>query len=259
MKATKKINVTPKTPKKAAKKSSKIKPARILFVLDRSGSMSNRKNDAIGGYNSFLADQKKLKAKTRVTLAQFDNIYEVVHDNVDIQEIPDLTSKTFEPRGSTALYDAIGRTVNLHRATAQNDELTILVVITDGEENSSREFSHAAVQALLKDVQDNLGWEVMFLGSNIDAQAVGGSMGIKLSNTMTHDSSAKGMLDSYITMNYAASNMRGFSDEKLTAQFTAAGALGADGSLDAQALYNAVKAGTIKVEPTAKANKSPKA
>lgn len=234
-----------KTSKPKVMKTNAIKPARILFVLDRSGSMQMIKTDTIGGFNSFVNEQKKLKAKTTFTLVQFDNVFDTVYKDVDIQSVVEMTDQSFQPRGGTALYDAIAKTV-LENKSSDKDVLTILAVLTDGEENGSREFSNKAVNDLLKDVQENMGWEVYFIGANIDANKVGGSLGVMGSSTMTFDGNAKGIKDGYTAINMVTSAARGFLDKKYAAAYAQTGSLMSDGKLNAQTLYNSVKSGLIK-------------
>lgn len=237
-----KAKIASKKPAKT-KKPAKAKPARILFVLDRSQSMGSIKNETIAGFNNFIADQRKIDAPTRVSLVQFNHEYQVTYADIDIHKLPDLNSGTYQPSGWTALYDAVGYMITSNKDTGRKGELTVLAVLTDGEENRSREYTFPAVQALLKEAQDVLGWEVQFLGANIDAHAVGGSLGMKAANTMTFDATAKGMSDAYATASISTMNYRGFTpDLKVGAQ-----ALGefknSKGEIDVQALYNALKGG----------------
>lgn len=229
-----KIKTAAKKP--AAKKASAKKPlpARILFVLDRSQSMGSVKNETITGFNAFMADQRKIKAPTRISLVQFNHEYSVTYADLDVNDAVDLTPVSYQPGGWTALYDAVGYTITANKASTKKGELTILAILTDGEENRSREYTFPAVQALIKEAQD-LGWEVTFLGANINAQAVGGSLGIKAANTMTFDANAKGMADSYMTMSASASNYRG------VIAVGAANFLNQAGEIDAQAMYNSLK------------------
>jgi hypothetical protein len=243
-KAATKKPAAKKAIKAKGKVASKIKPAHIMIVLDRSGSMSSIKSDTIGGYNNFVAEQKKLKAKTRFTLVQFDNLYEIVYDGIDINDVPMLTDTTFVPRGGTALYDAIGKTVSRHLAEEQSDELKILAVLTDGEENASREHSHAMVTSLLKNVQDNHGWEVLFLGSNIDAKVVGVAMGIGGHNTVNF-AGVVGASNAYAAASTVAVASRGFMNSKMANDFEEAGAMLSNGKINTQALYNATLAGKV--------------
>lgn len=185
--------------------------SRLIFVLDRSGSMSSMRDDAIGGFNSFVEAQLKQPGKATLTLVQFDNHFEVNYSDLPLEQVVKLDTNTFVPRGGTALYDAVGRTLANAIATDSPDVKTIITVLTDGEENGSREFSFSSVSTLMKQVQDERGWEVLFVGANISAQAVGASMGIKGANIATFDGSAKGMSDVMQTVSCSSASYRSVS------------------------------------------------
>jgi uncharacterized protein YegL len=183
--------------------------ARIVFILDRSGSMRSIARDTIGGFESFLETQKEQPGSATVTLVQFDDQYQVDYKDIDINEVPKLQ---FTPRGWTALYDAIGKTVSEMMAEKQpEDTKTIIVILTDGEENRSTEYTYGSVQNLLKEAQDSLGWEVIFVGANIDAVKTASSLGIKASNSVTFDYTSKGAVDVMAAVSYATSSLRGRS------------------------------------------------
>lgn len=177
----------------------------ITLIVDRSGSMSSIEKEVIGGINAFYAEQKKLPDPATVTYVQFDNVYEKVFENVDIQEVKDLTSETFQPRGMTALYDAIGKT--LVEIAPVNEAKQIIMIFTDGEENSSHEFKHSSVKAIIEASQKK-GWEIIFMGANIDAEKVGGSMGIKAGNSNTFAANSLGATASYTAMSTKMTSMR---------------------------------------------------
>jgi hypothetical protein len=154
----------------------------IHVVLDRSGSMRSIEADMKGGFDSFIRSQRALPGQCRVSLYQFDTDYEVVYEAMDVQKVPALV---LEPRSATALYDAVALTVQrmqtLYRETPndQKPARVILVIITDGHENSSKEFrSPAQVKMFLDDAQRN-DWQVVFLGSNIDVSQEAVNLGIK--------------------------------------------------------------------------------
>ena len=191
-----------------AKQKGKAKTTNIHFVIDRSGSMQSMAAEAIGGFNTFVAEQQKLPGKANLTLAQFDNAYEIVHDAIDVKTVPVLTAEVYYPRGMTALYDAVGRTITNGITKAKEGEKNILVILTDGFENASQEYTHASLTALMKKAQEELGWEVIFLGANMDAKHVAGGLGINLKNVATYDNRAKGAKDAITTMAFAASAYR---------------------------------------------------
>jgi Mg-chelatase subunit ChlD len=159
----------------------------IAVVLDRSGSMEAIRGDAIGGFNAFLADQKALPGAATL-LAQFDDEYEVVYDASPIADVRELTQETFVPRGSTALFDALGRTLNdvaarLSRLSPETKpERVIVVVLTDGEENASREFSLPMVREMIE-ARRREAWEILFLGTSEQAIEQACAVGIDRRST----------------------------------------------------------------------------
>lgn len=159
----------------------------IICVVDRSGSMGSIRDDAVGGFNTFLAEQKKVDRPCKFTYAQFDSEYELVHNGVALHNVRPLDHTTYVPRGSTALLDAIGRTVNEVGARLQNtpeDERpgkVLFVILTDGHENSSQEFTRPQINEMITHQRDKYKWEFIFLAANQDAIKTGGDMGISRS------------------------------------------------------------------------------
>lgn len=222
-------------------KKAKVKNVRILFILDRSGSMGSIKAETIGGFNAFVSEQKNVPGKALLSLVQFDNEYLVVHNNVPVQDVPELNDQTFVPRGMTALYDAIGITINHYKdEKIPKNTKTILAILTDGGENASKEYTQAAAHNMIKAVQDDLGWDVLFIGANIDARAVGGSLGIKAAHTASFDYTAKGAMDAINTMSFATSSIRGMSNHY------ADGTLADASNLDMTKMYDSVKSNMMK-------------
>lgn len=156
----------------------------LVFILDKSGSMAGLEKDTIGGFNSMLQKQKNVEGECRITTVLFDNRYELLHDRIDIRAVSPMTDQEYRVGGSTALLDAIGRTINklvaVQRNTAEEyrAEKVMFVIITDGEENSSREFSSDRVKAMIEHEKQKYGWEFIFLGANIDAVETAGRFGI---------------------------------------------------------------------------------
>ncbi len=156
----------------------------LVFILDKSGSMSGLETDTIGGYNSMLAKQQAVEGECHITTVLFDNNYELLHDRIDIKAVSAITEKEYAVGGSTALLDAIGMTIhkigNAQKYTADGyrAEKVMFVIITDGEENSSREYSSEKVKAQIERQKTKYGWEFIFLGANIDAVQTAGRFGI---------------------------------------------------------------------------------
>ncbi len=153
----------------------------VIIVLDRSGSMVSIKSDMEGGLDQFFAEQKKEPGRCTVTLAQFDDKYEVVYSGRDLKDVP----KAFlDPRGMTALLDAVGKTINeVGSRLAKTEEKdrpgrVIFLIITDGCENASREFSPKQVKTMIKEQTDKYNWLFVYLGANQDAFAEAGNLGI---------------------------------------------------------------------------------
>lgn len=156
----------------------------VVFILDRSGSMSGLESDTIGGFNSMITKQKKEEGEAYITTILFDDKIETLHDRIEIGRVEPMNDSQYFTRGCTALLDAIGKTVNhisdIHRYAREEDrpEKTIFIITTDGLENSSREFTYDKIKKLLTKKQEKDGWEFLFLGANIDAIEVAGKMGI---------------------------------------------------------------------------------
>jgi len=176
----------------------------ISVVLDRSGSMASTQKDTIGGFNTFVAAQKAVPGKADLFLVLFDHEYNILYDMVPLDQVEDLTVATYVPRGGTALLDAIGRTLMDLRAriaALPEDERpgkVIVAIITDGEENSSKEFNHPQVLAMLNACQQAPdSWEVVYFGANQDAIQVGASYGVKAANAVHYVADAEGTQRSY--------------------------------------------------------------
>lgn len=161
-----------------------MKRTELVFILDKSGSMGGLEADTIGGYNSMLAKQQAVEGDCRITTVLFDNNYELLHDRIDLAAVSAITEKEYRVGGSTALLDAIGRTIhkigNAQKHTAEDyrAEKVMVVIITDGEENSSREYSAEKVKEQIERQKTKYGWEFIFLGANIDAAETAGRFGI---------------------------------------------------------------------------------
>lgn len=168
----------------------------IAALLDRSGSMQAVATDMRGGFDAYIAAERGQSGATLVTLAQFDDHYDVVYENQSIETVPALV---LEPRGMTALLDAIGRFVTEVGAglaampeAERPGEVTVLVM-TDGHENASREWSKEAVQRLIAQQETVYGWDFVFLGANMDAVDVGSRLGFAPGKSLTYDADGEGV------------------------------------------------------------------
>lgn len=175
----------------------------ITIILDRSGSMESVKADTIGGFNNFLSEQQKVEGEASLSLVQFDDQYEVVYEDVDIQSADRLTARTFQPRGSTALFDAVGRTIDAvgQRLAAlpgaERPDKVLLVIMTDGFENASREFSADRISAMINHQHNVYQWEFMFIGANQDAVLSARAIGIQSSAALTYAANSEGTQIAY--------------------------------------------------------------
>jgi hypothetical protein len=175
----------------------------IVFVLDRSGSMMSIADDTIGGFNSFLAKLKEVQGEATMTLIQFDHEYEVVYSRVPLNNVPELTTATFIPRGQTALLDAIGRAIVEERANIENldekdrPEKVIVAILTDGQENNSREITPSKILSYITKLQNEQGWEFIFLGTDLSSIKDAVSYGINACNTMSYQHTGVGVRTGY--------------------------------------------------------------
>ena len=187
----------------------------IIFILDKSGSMSGLEADTIGGYNSFLKKQKKVEGEAYVSTVLFSNYSRVIHDRVPIAKVEPLTEKQYSTDGCTALLDAIGGAIhhigNVHKYARDEDrpEKTIFVITTDGEENSSREYSYPKIKKLIEKQQEKYGWEFIFLGANIDAIGEAGKLGIRANRAVRYECDSVGTALNYTCLCETIADFRG--------------------------------------------------
>ena len=186
----------------------------LVFILDRSGSMSGLETDTIGGFNSMLEKQKKESGEAFVTTVLFDDKYELLHDRYDIKGVNLLTEKEYYVRGSTALLDAIGITINnIGKALSDTNEedrpgKVLFVIITDGMENSSREFSYEKVKEMVEHQKSKYSWDFIFLGANIDAIKTANSFGISADMATNFVSDSVGTQLNYKIVSEVVSSFR---------------------------------------------------
>lgn len=170
----------------------------LVFILDRSGSMSGLEQDTIGGYNAMLEKQKGIKGAAQITTVLFDNNYELLHDRIDIRAVSPITEKEYYVGGSTALLDAIGRTINKicnaqkHTAKDYRADKVLFVITTDGMENASREYDYSKIKAMVEGQKSKYGWEFIFLGANIDAIDIARRFGIAPDRAQNYHSDSEG-------------------------------------------------------------------
>lgn len=186
----------------------------MIFIIDRSGSMSGLEEDTIGGFNAMIAKQKKIEAAGLVTTILFDNKYEVLHNREPLNEVLDINTKDYYVRGTTALLDAIGITVS-NTAKIQNTlkpeykaSNIIIVIITDGMENASSEYSYNSIKTMIESKKKNNNWEFVFLGANIDALGIASKFGIHESRAANYHADEEGTKLNYETISSAISYMR---------------------------------------------------
>ena len=187
------------------------KATELVFILDKSGSMGGLENDTIGGYNSTLKKQREVKGKCNITTVLFDHGYELLHDRIDIRAIDPITEKEYFVEGSTALLDAIGKTIdkigNVQKRTKDEyrAEKVLFVIITDGMENASRIYSSRQIKQMIERQKERYGWEFIFLGANIDAVETAAQYGIDASRAQNYHGDRRGVAASYDAIGEAVS------------------------------------------------------
>lgn len=174
----------------------------LIFIMDRSGSMMGSQKDTIGGFNSFIQQEIKKELDTRVTTILFDNEYEILYKRKPIHEVKELTEKEYWVRGTTALLDAIGKTINT--LDKEIDNKTLVVIMTDGYENASREYTKQQIQNLIA----NHNWEFIYIGADIDSYSEAANYGFKRSRIANYRKSKQGVKDAYTSINSAVNYMR---------------------------------------------------
>ncbi len=186
----------------------------LVFILDRSGSMSGLEADTIGGFNSLIAKQQKEEGEAIVSTVLFDDVTDVIHDRVSIKEVKKLTEDDYYVRGCTALLDAVGGAIrhigNVHKYAREEDrpEKTLFVITTDGLENASRHYSFKDVKKMIRRQKEKYNWEFLFLGANIDAIEVAGNMGIRADRAANFHCDEAGTALNYRVLEAAVSRVR---------------------------------------------------
>lgn len=196
----------------------------LVFILDRSGSMSGLEKDTIGGFNSMLEKQREEPGDAVVSTVLFDNEIEVVHDRIDIKSVPRLTEEDYFVRGCTALLDAVGGAIrhigNVHKYARSEDvpEKTLFIITTDGLENASRYYTYDKVRSMIERQKDRYGWEFIFLGSNIDAAEEARRFGIDESMAANYRSDEAGTALNYEVISDVVTSVR-MCEEPLSASW----------------------------------------
>ena len=185
----------------------------LVFILDRSGSMSGLERDTIGGFNSMIEKQKKEAGEAVVSTVLFDNESVVIHDRLPLGKVPRMTEKEYFTRGCTALLDAVGGAIhhigNVHKYARKEDvpEKTMFIITTDGYENASRRYGYDKVRKMIER-QKKYGWEFLFLGANIDAAAEAKRFGISADHAVNYKCDEKGTALNYEVISEAACSVR---------------------------------------------------
>ena len=186
----------------------------LVFILDRSGSMAGLEKDTIGGFNSMLEKQRKEPGNAVVSTVLFDNVSEVIHDRVEIANVPNLTEEAYFVRGCTALLDAVGGAIhhigNIHKYARKEDvpEKTLFIITTDGMENASSRYTYDKVYHMISRQKEQYGWEFLFLGANIDAVAEAKRFGIEESMAANYCCDEVGTALNYEVISEAISCVR---------------------------------------------------
>lgn len=185
----------------------------IVFILDRSGSMSGLEGDTIGGFNSMLKKQREEEGDANVTTVLFDDEIEMLHKRVNIKEIKNITSKDYYVRGCTALLDAIGYSINFMINVQKNKKEekaknVLFIITTDGYENASKEYTYEKIKKMITYEKERYNWQFLFLGANIDAISTARNFGISEEFASNYVSDEVGTQITYEVMNSAISNCR---------------------------------------------------
>ncbi len=200
--------------KRESRKKAVSVMTELVFVLDRSGSMGGLESDTIGGFNAMLEKQQKELGECRITTVLFDNEYEILHDRLDINAVRKIDEEDYYVRGTTALLDAVGKTINKLSNVQKNSlaghrpNKVLFVITTDGMENASKEFSYNEIKSLIKSKKEKYNWEFIFLGANIDAEEVADSFGIDKSRAQNFHNDSKGIELNYKVLSSAIACFR---------------------------------------------------
>jgi len=186
----------------------------LVFILDRSGSMSGLEKDTIGGFNSMIEKQKREEGKALVSTVLFDSESTVIHDRLPLEKVPRMTEKEYFTRGCTALLDAVGGAIhhigNVHKYARKEDvpEKTMFIITTDGYENASKRYDYETVKTMIERQKEKYGWEFLFLGANIDAAAEAKRFGISADRAVNYKCDKEGTALNYEVISEAVCSVR---------------------------------------------------
>ncbi|MGH4052840.1 MAG: vWA domain-containing protein [Clostridium sp.] len=186
----------------------------LVFILDRSGSMSGLESDTIGGYNALLKKQIEEPGEAIITTVLFDDNYELLHDRINVKGIRPITEKEYFVCGCTALLDAIGKTINkignVQRNTSEEEraDKVMFVITTDGMENASKEFNYAKIKKMVEWQKEKYGWEFIFIGANIDAISTAAKFGISSDRASNYNADGEGTRLNYDAVSHVVSEVR---------------------------------------------------
>ena len=197
----------------------------LVFILDRSGSMSGLESDTIGGFNSMIGKQRREPGECLVSTVLFDDESQVIHDRIPLEQVPKITEKEYFVRGCTALLDAVGGAIhhigNIHKYARREDrpEKTMFVITTDGLENASRRYNYHKVKKMIERQKEKYGWEFIFLGANIDAAKEAARFGIGADRAVRYQPDEEGTLLNYEVISAAVSSVRACPTAPLAASW----------------------------------------
>ena len=196
----------------------------LVFILDRSGSMSGLESDTVGGFNSLIEKQKKQDGKCFVSTVLFNSETEVIHDRIDINDVPMMNENDYVPCGCTALIDAIGQSIkhisNIHKYARSEDipEHTVFVITTDGMENASRKYSSDKVKKMIEKQKEQYNWEFLFIGANIDAVETAARYGIESDRAVNYKADKRGTKVVFETVCQAVGGLR--ASKKISSEWS---------------------------------------
>lgn len=192
----------------------KTNTSELVFILDKSGSMSGLESDTIGGYNAMLEKQQNEPGEAIVTTVLFDDDYELLHDRSNIKAINPITEKEYYVGGYTALLDAIGKTINKiinvtkHTKKEHRADVVMFVITTDGMENASKEYTYKTIKDMIEKQKEKYNWEFIFLGANIDAIETAEKFGIRADRATNYHADSEGTILNYNVVSEVVSNLR---------------------------------------------------